>query len=88
MNKRLWYSDKKDLNSPDTIHQILMFGTLSDIKSLINKLGENTTKELFLKFPKKIYTTSAFNFIKKFVLGITISIDDQKYLKFTPRNIR
>lgn len=88
MNKRVWYSDKKDTNSPDTIHQILMFGTLSDIKSLKNTLGENTIKELFLRFPKKIYTAPALNFIKKIILSIQTSIDDQKYLKFTPRNIR
>lgn len=86
--KRVWYSDNVDIKSPDTIHQILMFGTLEDIKELKKKLGEKSIRELFLEFPKKIYTAPAFNFIKNFILHINISVDEQKYLKFTPRNIR
>lgn len=88
MNKTVWYSSKANLNSPDVIHQILMYGTLYEIKSLIETLGENTVKELFLEYPKKIYTASALNFIKKNILHVRSSIDDQKYLKSTPRNIR
>lgn len=88
MDKKVWYLDNASLKSPDTVHQVLMFGTLSDIKALKNKLGEEKIKELFLRFPKKIYTPPAFNFIKNFILHIRASIDDQKYLKFTPRNIR
>jgi len=88
MNKRVWYSTKANFNSPDVIHQILMYGTLFEIKSLIKKLGENTVKELFLEYPKKIYTAQALNFIKKNILHLGSSIDEQKYLKSTPRNIR
>ena len=86
MNKRVWYSNDAELSSPDTIHQILMFGTLSEIKHLIGIIGEKTVKELFLNFPKKIYTAPALYFIKNFILHIPSLIDEQKYLKFTPRN--
>lgn len=86
--KRVWYSSKADIKSPDTIHQILMFGKLSEIRSLKKKVGEAKIKEIFLYFPKKIYTHAALNFIKKFILGIQTSVDEQKYLKTTPRIIR
>lgn len=86
--KYVWYSPHADVKSPDTIHQILMFGKLSDIKSLKEAVGENTIKKLFLRFPKKVYTETALNFIKNFVLGITTSIDEQQYLKYTPRVTR
>ncbi len=85
---RVWYAPKAGINSPDTIHQILMFGKLSEIQSLKKALGEQTTKELFLRFPKKIYTTSALNFVKNFILKLKTSIDEQKYLKSTPRITR
>ena len=85
--KRIWYSAKADPKSSDTIHQILMYGTLKEIKSLNRTLGKDKVKELFLYHPKKVYTASAFNFIKNFVLGIATLIDEQKYLKYAPRHI-
>ena len=85
---RVWYSPKADIKSPDTIHQILMFGKLSDIRTLRKTVGEDTVKEAFLQFPKKVYTAAALNFIKNFILRLTISIDEQKYLKITPRITR
>lgn len=85
---RVWYDSHADIKSPDTIHQILMFGKLSQIQSLKKTLGESTIKELFLRYPKKVYTAPALNFIKNFILGITISLDDKQYLKYTPRTIR
>lgn len=84
---RLWYTASIDKNSPDTIHQILVFGTIEEIKSLKNKVGKEKVKELFLNYPKKVYTNSSLNFIKNYILNINDSIDEQKYLKSTPRNI-
>lgn len=85
---RVWYADGENIKSPDTIHQILMFGKLEEIQSLKKTAGETAVKELFLNFPKKIYTAPALNFIKNFILKISSSIDEQKYLKYTPRNTR
>lgn len=82
-----WYTNKTDTKSPDTIHQILAFGTLEDIRLLKASIGEKKLRELFLNYPKKIYTMPMFNFIKNFVLKINASIDEQKYLKYTPRHI-
>ena len=88
MMKQIWYSPNSDLKSPDAVHQVLMFGTIKDIESLKKNLGENKVKEMFLRYPKKIYTDAALNFIKNFMLGIPTPIDEQKYLKYTPRYTR
>lgn len=86
-SKRVWYSDKVDPNSPDVVHQTLMFGTLKEIASIKKRLGEAVVKKLFLKYPKKVYTNSTLNFIKNIVLRIKEPVDEQKYLKSTPRHI-
>ena len=86
--KSVWYSAKADLKSPDSVHQILMFGDLKEIETLKKTIGQDKVKELFLSFPKKVYTYPALNFIKNFILGIDTPIDEQKYLKVTPRPVR
>jgi len=80
-----WYTSKTTEESPDNIHQILAYGSLSEIKSLKKALGEEVVKKKFMSYPKKIYTASSLNFITKFILHISTSIDEQKYLKSTPR---
>lgn len=84
--KHIWYSTNVDPSSTDSIHQILMFGKLEDIRSLKEVVGENAIKSAFLTSPKKIYTPAAFNFIKNFVLELTDTVDEQQYLKHTPRS--
>lgn len=88
MQHHSWYTDKSNIQSPDTIHQVLVFGTLDEVKALRETVGEKKLKDLFLHYPKKLYTASGLNFIKKFILHINSSIDEQKYLKYTPRHIR
>ena len=64
-----------------------MFGTLAEIKSIKGTVGENVIRRLFLNYPKKIYTSSALNFIKNFILHIKTPIDEQRYLKYASRHI-
>lgn len=85
---QVWYSPRTDIKSPDTVHQILVFGTLEDIQTLKKTIGETTVKNLFLQHPKKVYTASALNFIKNFILKLHSPLDEQKYLKYTPRTTR
>ncbi len=84
MQNYSWYTDKPTEKSPDNIHQILAFGSIKDIKNIKRTLGENTLTNLFLQKPKKVYSASSFNFITRFILHIK-NIDEQKYLKSTPR---
>ena len=85
---RSWYTNTINESSSDSIHQTLVFGTLDDIRSLKEKVGEKKLRELFLRYPKKIYTIPVLNFIKNFILHIHTSIDEQDYLKYTPRRTR
>ncbi|OGE10491.1 hypothetical protein A3A60_03030 [Candidatus Curtissbacteria bacterium RIFCSPLOWO2_01_FULL_42_26] len=85
---RSWYTNTVDKRSPDTVHQILAFGTLDDIRSLKKTVGDGTIRKLFLSYPKKVYTQAALGFVKNFILHITGSIDEAKYLKNTPRSTR
>ena len=83
-----WYTNETKSASPDSIHQTLAYGTLHEIKSLKKTLGEDTIKNLFIAHPKKVYSASGLNFIKKFILHLSTSFDEQKYLKSTPRYTR
>ena len=83
-----WYTNNSDKLNPESIHQILSFGSLKDIKSLKETVGEKALKEIFITSPQKIYTASSFNFITKFILHISTSVDEQRYLKYTPRHTR
>ncbi len=87
-NTYSWYTNNTTKDSPDSIHQTLAYGTLHEIKSLKNTLGEEKIKKLFIANPKKLYTASSLNFIKKFILHLSTSFDEQKYLKSTPRYTR
>lgn len=87
MQNYSWYTDKPIKKSSDNIHQILAFGSIKDIKNIKRTLGKNTLVNLFLQKPKNVYSPSSFNFITKFILHIK-NIDEQKYLKSTPRHTR
>lgn len=80
-----WYNNNLSLSSPDVIHQVLAFGTLHDLQALKKKLGANRLREIFLNNPKKIYNPRLLNFIKNYFLDINEPINDNKYLKSTPR---
>jgi len=82
-----WYTKSKDTNTADYIHQILAFGTLSDIRLLKKTVGDKKLRNIFVENPRKIYSAQLLNFIKNIVLGIHASIDEKKYLKYAPRNI-
>lgn len=82
---RLWYTNKD--NVQDTIHHTLALGTLEEIRSLKKEMGEDTIRDIFLRYPQKLYIAPTLNFIKKFILHIHDSIDDKRYLKHTLRYI-
>jgi hypothetical protein len=87
MNTYQWYNNNKEIN-PDSVQQILAYGTLNDIKELRVTIGEDKLRDIFTKYPKKIYTPASLNFTKKFILNLQTTIDDGEYLKNTPRNTR
>lgn len=88
MQKYSWYKQKDSLSSPDTLHQILAFGSLKDILSARKKVGIQKMRQLFLQKPKKVYTKSGLHFITKFILGFNTPIEEKKLLKDAPRYTR
>ncbi len=86
-HKFTWYNQKSQLDNPETIHQIMSFGEIDDIKKMEQLIGIKKIKELYLKYPKKVYSRSVFLFINNYILKTKEPIDEQKYLKNTSRNI-
>lgn len=63
------------------IHQVLMFGSLSQIKWLRKTYGKKEIRKVFVKNPRKIYSPGAFNFIKNYLLGVKKDLPSSKYVK-------
>lgn len=82
-----WYKIPQ-LDSADTIHQVLVYGRLEDIKKLEQKLGKDKVADYFINHPQKKYTPAMYNFIKNYILNIHQELDESRYLKNSPRNIR
>ena len=76
---------KRDKNY--IIHQVLMYGSLEDIKWLKKTYKPGDIKKEFIQKPRKLYTIPAYNFIKQYLLGINKSLQEDRYVKTTPRNI-
>ncbi|MFH1561212.1 MAG: hypothetical protein ABID04_01370 [Patescibacteria group bacterium] len=82
----LW---SRKLDSLDTekdkvyiVHQVLSYGSLSQIKKLIDLYSLKKTAQVFNLFPKKNYTPSAFNFISQFILNpYAKGADSKNYVK-------
>ena len=68
----LWSADVKNLNLEKDktyiTHQVLMYGTLEQIKWLFKACGKGTVKKVFLEEPKKIYRPAMFHFIRNFII--------------------
>jgi len=76
--------DKLDLRKDKNyiIHNILMYGNLSDIKRLFELYSPDVVRSVFVSSPKKIYTKPIFGLIKNFVLDIRdIRLNEEKYIK-------
>jgi len=67
------------------IHQILSYGDLKELKWLFRIYDKKEIEEVFIKFPKKIYQSAVFYFIKNFVLGVkTKRLREKNYVKSLP----
>lgn len=87
LNNLIWYQ-KANLSSPETVHQVLVFGSFEQLKDLEESISLKKICQIFIGRPKKLYTKPEFNFIKNYILKIEEPLDESKYLKDTPRNIR
>lgn len=84
----VWHKASAQQDSPEVIHQTLAYGTLEDFKHLTQTTGLSQLRHIFISHPRKVYTPSTLNFIKKFALKIDQPLNEQKYLKNSPRVTR
>lgn len=63
------------------VNQILMYGSLNEIKDLKKSYGIEEIKRIFVQKPSQIYTKPAFNLIKNFILNIDTNLDTGRYIK-------
>ena len=80
-----WSRNLKDLDvnkdKDYIIHQLLMYGSLEDIKWLSSIYSDENIKKIFVNNPKKIYTQASFNFIKNYLLRISDRLNEFDYVK-------
>ena len=94
-NKKTLISEKlqpilwsKNINNLDLeidkiyiVHQVLAYGSMEDIKIIQKIYSEKEIKNIFINFPKKIYTKPVFLFIKNFLLNINDELNEKDYIK-------
>lgn len=81
----LWSTDVKLLdlekNKGYIINQILIYGTLDEIKWLFDTYSKREVIRVFLTKPSKIYPKEVYFFIKNFILSLKNKIlDEQDYV--------
>jgi len=54
---------------------------MDDIKIIQKIYSEKEIKNIFINFPKKIYTKPVFLFIKNFLLNINDELNEKDYIK-------
>jgi len=89
----LWSKDirKLDLKKDKIyiIHQVLGFGNLNQAGWLFKVYSLKEIREVFLKYPKKVYTIPVFYFIKDFILGLKKkNLSKEKYVKTSLRVLK
>jgi hypothetical protein len=70
------------------INQTLAYGGLEELRWLFKTYPKEVIKEIFINQPIKTYRASAFNFVKKILLGIEEPLPEERYVINTPRIIR
>ncbi len=72
----------KERDKVYVIHQILSYGDLKELRQLFKIYDQKEIKEIFIKYPKRIYQPSVFYFVKNFILGLKNKrLREQDYVK-------
>jgi len=88
----LWSRDVNNLNLKKDrayiINQILAYGTADHLKWLFKNYPRRIVVNTFVEKPIKVYSPSAFNFVKTILLSKEKDIRQDRYVENLPRNIR
>lgn len=82
----LWSCNVKDLDLEKDkvyiIHQVLSYGELKQIRWLFKIYGKKIIREVFLKKPVNVYSSSNLSFIKNILLGLkNVPIKKKQYIQ-------
>lgn len=82
----LWSKSLKSLDKKQDkvyiIHQILSYGDLKNLRKLFRVYSRREIREIFIRYPKKIYQPAVFYFIKNFILGLKNKrLKEKNYVK-------
>ena len=88
----LWSKDITTLDAekdaPYVIHQILSHGGLEEFRWLRSTYSQDMIRHTFITYPYKDYRRSRFYFIKNFFIELPDQLNEQLYVRNTPRAIR
>ena len=71
------------------IHQVLIYGTLSEIKWLFDTYSKKDITKVFINSPSKNYPRVVFLFVKNFILKLRNKIlNEEKYVTSIHGTIR
>ena len=81
----LWSTDVNSLdlerNKGYIINQVLIYGTLDEIKWLFDTYSKKEVVKVFLTKPQKIYPKEVYYFVKNYILSLKDkSLDEQDYV--------
>lgn len=89
----LWSKNIRDIDLERDkiyiIHQVLAYGNLKQIKWLLKIYSLDGIREVFLKYPKRIYTPPVFYFVKNFILNLkSKKLSPKDYVKTSFRTLK
>ncbi len=81
----LWSKDIKDID-PEAdkvyiIHQVLSYGDIDEIESLLKFYSPEKVKNIFINLPKAVYTKPVFLFVKNYLLRVSKELEEKYYVK-------
>lgn len=63
------------------IHQILVYGTMDELKWMFRVYGKEIIKDVFIHHPAKMYTAKTYYFTKNFLLELSKrDLDRENYV--------
>lgn len=63
------------------IPQVLIYGSMDELRWLLHTYGRNTITTDFLQHPKKLFPRSTFLFVKNYLLPLQhVALDEQDYV--------
>ncbi len=83
----LWSKNVKNLDFKKDriyiIHQVLAYGSIEDIKFIIETYSKDEIINVFINYPQKVYTRPVFMFLKNYMLKIKTELRESSYVRST-----